>query len=94
MHLNLFLAYILVANPGAYALTRRVFGKLVASTEGQVTLFGLLLHAVVLVLLLSLLPRASYAYSVPKAPGGKTVQAINHLTDQRWNMRLYHPAGF
>ena len=67
-----FLAYIAVAHPATYKATRGVLGSWVASADGLATLKGVALHAVVFVLLATLLmrflvPRAS-GYRSPSAP--------------------------
>jgi hypothetical protein len=59
-----FVAYIAVASPATYKLTRGVLGNWIANSDGLATLSGVALHAVVYVLLVSLLmtlltPRAS-----------------------------------
>jgi hypothetical protein len=51
------LAYILVAHPMTYELTRSVLGSWVASQDGLAKMGGLVLHAIVFVLLVSLLMR-------------------------------------
>lgn len=50
-----FVAYMAVAHPATYKLTRKVLGDWIANSEGLATLPGLALHAVVFVLLVSLL---------------------------------------
>lgn len=50
------LAYILVASPTAYQTTRAL-GSWVATPEGTAKMGGLVLHAVVFILLVSLLMR-------------------------------------
>lgn len=52
-----FLAYVFVANPATYKIVRKVLGGWVANAEGLATFPGLLLHAFVFVLLVSLLMR-------------------------------------
>ena len=51
------LAYILVAHPKTYELTRSVLGSWVATQDGVAKTGGLVLHAIVFVLLVSLLMR-------------------------------------
>ena len=51
------LAYMLVASPETYKLVRSVAGSWVATPEGTAKLGGLALHAVVFVLVVSLLMR-------------------------------------
>jgi len=60
-----FVAYVAVAHPATYKLTRKVLGDWIANSEGLATLPGLALHAVVFVLLVSLLMN----YVVPRASG-------------------------
>jgi len=50
-------AYFLVANPKTYEMTRKVFGSWVATQDGVAKTGGLILHAIVFVLLVSLLMR-------------------------------------
>ena len=51
------LAFVLVANPKTYELTRSVLGNWVASQDGLAKTGGLILHAIVFILLVSLLMR-------------------------------------
>ena len=51
------LAYMLVASPETYKLVRSVAGGWVATPEGTAKLGGLVLHAIVFVLLVTLLMR-------------------------------------
>jgi len=68
-----FVVYIAVAHPATYKLTSKVLGSWVASADGLATLKGVALHAVVYVLLVSLLmtlltPRASgYGHMMGKS---------------------------
>lgn len=52
-----FVAYVAVAHPATYKATRGVLGNWVASADGLATLKGVALHAVVFVLLATLLMR-------------------------------------
>ena len=60
-----FLAYIAVAHPATYKATRGVLGSWVASADGLATLKGVALHAVVFVLLATLLMR----FVIPRVSG-------------------------
>jgi hypothetical protein len=60
-----FLTYIAVAHPATYKATRGVMGSWVASADGLATLKGVALHAVVFVLLATLLMR----FVVPRVSG-------------------------
>ena len=51
------LAYILVAHPKTYELTRSVLGSWVATQDGVAKTGGLVLHAIVFILLATLLMR-------------------------------------
>jgi hypothetical protein len=51
------LAYILVAHPKTYELTRGIAGSWVATQDGVAKTGGLVLHAIVFVILVSLLMR-------------------------------------
>lgn len=70
-----FVAYIAVAHPATYKATRGVLGNWVASADGLATLKGVALHAVVFVLLATLLmrflaPRVSgYGHMMGKSEG-------------------------
>jgi hypothetical protein len=78
-----FVAYIAVASPATYKLTRGVLGNWVASADGLATLKGVALHAVVFVLLATLLmPLASgYAPRPARSAGAKSEseEAMNRL---------------
>ena len=60
-----FVAYVAVAHPATYKATRGVLGNWVASADGLATLKGLTLHAVVFVLLATLLMR----FVIPRVSG-------------------------
>lgn len=70
-----FLAYIAVASPATYKATRGVLGNWVASADGLATLKGVALHAVVFVLLATLLMRfviphvSGYGHMMGKSEG-------------------------
>ena len=86
-----FVAYIAVAHPATYKATRGVLGNWVASADGLATLKGVALHAVVFVLLVSLLmnfivPRASgymmgrsEGYMESKTPKTESEMAMDRL---------------
>ncbi len=77
-----FVAYIAVASPATYKLTRGVLGNWVASADGLATLKGVALHAVVFVLLATLLMRflvplvSGYA---PRGPKSESEAAMDRL---------------
>ena len=54
-HVIPLIAFIILASPGMFKMTRGVAGNWIASAEGLATIPGLLLHAVVFVALVSLL---------------------------------------
>ena len=56
-YLTPILACVLVANPKTYEMTRSVLGSWVASQDGLAKTGGLILHAIVFILLVSLLMR-------------------------------------
>ena len=56
-YLTPILAFVLVANPKTYEMTRSVLGSWVASQDGLAKTGGLILHAIVFILLVSLLMR-------------------------------------
>jgi hypothetical protein len=56
-YLSPALAYILVAHPKTYELTRGIAGSWVATQDGLAKTGGLVLHAIVFILLVSLLMR-------------------------------------
>jgi hypothetical protein len=82
-----FVAYIAVASPATYKLTRGVLGNWVASADGLATLKGVALHAVVFVLLATLLMRflvplaSGYAPRPARSAGAKSEseEAMNRL---------------
>jgi len=51
------LAFMAVSSPQAYELTRKVLGSWVATQDGVAKTGGLVLHAIVFILLVSLLMR-------------------------------------
>jgi hypothetical protein len=51
------IAYMIVASPETYKLVRSIAGSWVATPEGTAKLGGLVLHAIVFVLLVTLLMR-------------------------------------
>ena len=81
-----FVAYVAVAHPATYKLTRKVLGNWVASADGLATLSGVALHAAVFVLLVSLLmnylvPRvsASPPGRSPRGPPTESEAAMDRL---------------
>jgi hypothetical protein len=85
-----FVAYIAVASPATYKLTSKVLGSWIANSDGLATLSGVALHAVVYVLLVSLLmtlltPRASgyghmsSGYMASKTPKSESEAAMDRL---------------
>ena len=64
------LAYIIVAHPATYRAVRSVAGDWVATAEGTAKMGGLILHAIVFVLLASLLmnlfPKKTEKYGMMK----------------------------
>ena len=73
-----FLTYIAVAHPATYKATRGVLGSWVASADGLATLKGVALHAVVFVLLATLLMR----FVVPRVSGFARVMAPNAMVEK------------
>ena len=73
-----FVAYIAVASPATYKLTRGVLGNWVASADGLATLKGVALHAVVFVLLATLLMPLASGYA-PRAAKSESEEAMNRL---------------
>jgi hypothetical protein len=63
-------AYFLVANPKTYELTRSVFGSWVATQDGVAKTGGLILHAIVFVILATLLMRLLRNVSYAAHPSG------------------------
>lgn len=55
MYIVPVLAYVIVANPATYKLTRNVLGDWVANADGAANVGGLILHAFVYLLLAGLL---------------------------------------
>jgi hypothetical protein len=55
-----FLAYLVIANPEVYKVTRGVLGTWVATPEGAATFKGLLLHALVYVIVVGFLMSVLY----------------------------------
>ena len=89
-----FVAYIAVASPATYKATRGVLGNWVASADGLATLKGVALHAVVFVLLATLLMRflaphvSGYAHMMGKSEGqtssdlmGSPLQGVSGVTN-------------
>jgi hypothetical protein len=73
-----FVAYIAVASPATYKLTRGVLGNWVASADGLATLKGVALHAVVFVLLATLLMPLASGYA-PRGAKSESEEAMNRL---------------
>jgi hypothetical protein len=86
-----FVAYLIVANPATYKAVRGVAGGWVASAEGLPTLAGLALHAVVLVLLVTvvmrLLPRKS------KFDMNLDMANLSEMEEFDSKMASFHPAA-
>jgi len=52
-----FIAFVLIASPMTFKLTRKILGDWIANAEGLATFPGLLLHALVFVLVVGFLMR-------------------------------------
>jgi hypothetical protein len=76
MSLILFLAYLVIANPKVYKITRGVFGAWVSSAEGTASFKGLLLHAMVYVIVVrALYPMVSgFGYGIDGLTRPSTVK--------------------
>ena len=70
-----FVAYVAVAHPATYKATRSVLGNWVASADGLATLKGVALHAVVFVLLATLLMRLLVPLTSGYAPRGQRTES-------------------
>lgn len=56
------LTFMLIASPAAFKVTRKIFGDWVAGPEGLATIPGLLLHAFVFLILVTLLMRRASGF--------------------------------
>jgi hypothetical protein len=56
--LIILICFLIAANPAVYRATRSVLGGWIATPEGTAKLGGLILHAVVFIMLVSLAKRA------------------------------------
>jgi hypothetical protein len=86
-----FVAYLIVANPATYKAVRGVAGGWVANPDGLPTLAGLALHAVVLVLLVTVIMRllpAKSKFSMDLDPAN-----LSELEDYNSTMASFHPAA-
>lgn len=86
-----FVAYLIVANPATYKAVRGVAGGWVASAEGLPTMAGLALHAVVLVLLVTLIMR--FLPSKSKFSMELDMANLSEIEDYNSTMAAFHPAA-
>ena len=59
----ILICFLIAANPAVYRATRSVLGGWIATPEGTAKLGGLILHAVVFIMLLTLAKRAVSPYA-------------------------------
>ena len=86
-----FVAYLIVANPATYKAVRGVAGGWVASAEGLPTMAGLALHALVLVLLVTLIMR--FLPSKSKFSMELDMANLSEIEDYNSTMAAFHPAA-
>lgn len=86
-----FVAYLIVANPATYKAVRGVAGGWVASAEGLPTLAGLALHAVVLVLLVTVVMRFLPLKS--KFDMNLDMANLSEMEEFDSTMASFHPAA-
>lgn len=86
-----FVAYLIVANPATYKAVRGVAGNWVASADGLPTMAGLALHALVLVLLVTLIMRFLPAKS--KFSMELDFAQIDEIEDYNATMAAFHPSA-
>ena len=60
----ILICFLIAANPAVYRATRSVLGGWIATPEGTAKLGGLILHAVVFIMLVSLAKRTVSPYSL------------------------------
>lgn len=86
-----FVAYLIVANPATYKAVRSVAGSWVASSEGLPTLAGLALHAVVLVLLVTVVMR--FVPNKSKFSMELDMANLSEIQEFDATMASFHPAA-
>lgn len=86
-----FVAYLIVANPATYKAVRGVAGGWVASADGLPTMAGLALHALVLVLLVTVIMRFLPAKS--KFSMELDFAQIDEIEDYNATMAAFHPSA-
>ena len=86
-----FVAYLIVANPATYKAVRSVAGGWVASAEGLPTMAGLALHALVLVLLVTLIMR--FLPKASKFSMELDFAQIDEIEDYNATMASFHPSA-
>lgn len=82
------LAFVLVANPKTYELTRSVLGSWVASQDGLAKTGGLILHAIVFILLVSLLMRV-FGGGVSYARYGKRAERRAEKANKSFGGKIF-----
>lgn len=87
-----FLAFIAVAHPATYKAVRSVAGDWVSNAEGRATLAGLMLHALVFVVLVSLLMRL-IAPSVSKFTSELGTTELGEVKGFDEQMASFHPSA-
>jgi len=86
-----FVAYLIVANPATYKAVRGVAGGWVASADGLPTLAGLALHALVLVLLVTVIMR--FLPSKSKFSMELDMANLSEIEEFDSTMASFHPAA-
>jgi hypothetical protein len=86
--------YALVASPATYRATRGVFGPWVASGEGTARLGGLILHAIVFIVLATLLMRYVSKFSHSAIGEGSSQEPVATNTKLQDIDRILNPAPY
>lgn len=93
------LAFVLVSNPETYKVTRGIFGKWVASPDGLACFGGTVLHAIVFLLIVSLLmklfpPHVVSNYGRQAEFTGVLGRGVGEQDKQGGNLRHVTPLKF
>lgn len=80
--------FFIIANPAVFKLTRKVFGDMIASTDGLPTQAGVLLHALVFVLLTHFVGRFMSRYA------DETEKYAEEFEDEKFKDEEYEEEKF
>lgn len=92
--LIILICFLIAANPAVYRATRSVLGGWIATPEGTAKLGGLILHAVVFIMLVSLAKRAVSPLTHKVSMGTDDMDTLGGLSTKHDAQNTLAPATY